>query len=288
MWSLCANIFEPKSEGSLADMNIQVITSAQNPKYKAVQKLLTTKGRKKSGLFILEGSREIERALDAGCKPHQLWLADERVLQDHRRLKQHLEIDVFQLPEHLIEKLVVRKGTQSFVVVFEIPQSQALETALGDLGGRYRRILVLEEVEKPGNLGAILRCADGAGVDAVVALSAQPLDVYHPHVIRASLGAVFFVPVISCTLESFASWACVTNTALYRADLCDQAVPYSSVDFGHDLALLLGSEAFGPSLEAKEVFSKALYLPMQGRGDSLNVSVAAGIFAYKLAEFQES
>ena len=140
-------------------------------------------------------------------------------------------------------------------------------------------ILVLERVEKPGNLGAVLRSADAAGVDAV--LVCDPLtDLYNPNLIRASLGAVFTVPVVSCTSEEAQAFLSAHGIAILTAQLQDSELYYQT-DMTRPVALVFGAEDKGLSDSWREKADAHIRIPMAGMMDSLNVSVSAAILAFE-------
>ncbi|MDD9950292.1 MAG: hypothetical protein OXT67_01880 [Zetaproteobacteria bacterium] len=268
------------------------ICSRQNDKFKEVQKLAAAKYRKKKMQFGVEGRREIERALAAGMVMAELWFAGESLpVWLEEVVVDSFSLQCYRIPHHLFEKLVMRKGSADTVyAVFHCPTKEGLDSLkplLEPLATSHARFLVLDGVEKPGNLGAILRTADAAGVDAVFVLTEDTVhDLYHPHVIRASLGAVFSQCVLPVGLRELRTWLGRHQVACYRADLCASSVSYVHAQYDRSIALLLGSEAFGPSAAAQEVFQDALHIDMCGIGDSLNVSAAAAVFCYKMLEFK--
>lgn len=141
-------------------------------------------------------------------------------------------------------------------------------------------ILVVESIEKPGNLGALLRTADACGVDAV--LVCDPLtDIYNPNLIRAGLGSFFTVPVVACTNEEAYNWLIERNVKVFTAQLQDSEWYYNT-DFKQGTAIVMGSEAKGLSAFWRNVADAHIKIPMLGEMDSLNVSVSAGVLLYEV------
>ena len=244
-----------------------MLTSPQNPKIKELIALETkSRERKARGLFVVEGRREYERALAAGFTPETVFV---------REGEAETSAADFVVSDRIYEKIACRGGTEGIVAVM-----RAREITLQDLRlSPTPLILVLESVEKPGNLGAVLRTADAAGADAV--LVCDPLtDLYNPNLIRASLGAVFSVPTVACTSEEAHSWLVTRGIAILTAQLQDSR-PYYETDMVRATALVFGTEDKGLSPFWRERADAHIRIPMAGRMDSLNVSVSAAILAFE-------
>ena len=245
----------------------EILTSPQNPKIKELLALETkSRERKARGLFVVEGRREFERALAAGFEPVTVFVREgeaETATAD------------FVVNRSLYEKIAYREGTEGVVAVMRTRQ-----TRLEDLQpSSAPLILVLEGVEKPGNLGAVLRTADAAGVDAV--LVCDPLtDLYNPNLIRASLGALFSVPTVACTSEEAYAWLASRGIAVLTAQLQD-SVLYYETDMVRSTALVFGAEDKGLSDFWRKRADAHIRIPMAGAMDSLNVSVSAAILAFE-------
>ena len=183
---------------------------------------------------------------------------------------------VFHLSKELYAKVAYREGTEG--VIAEVRWK---ERSLDELltGKDSPLIMVMESVEKPGNLGAVLRSADAAGADGVILC--DPLtDLYNPNLIRASIGAIFTVPVVACTSAEAIAWLKANNIRILTAQLQDSA-PYYDVDMTCGTALVMGTEATGLTDAWRQAADAHILIPMLGRLDSLNVSVSAAILLYE-------
>ena len=244
-----------------------MITSPQNPKIKDLL-LLETKSRERKarGLFVVEGRREYERAVAAGYRTETLFVREGEPEAGRAD---------FVVSGHVYEKIAWREGTEGIVAVMQVREHRLEELVLSPAP----LILVLESVEKPGNLGAVLRTADAAGVDAV--LVCDPLtDLYNPNLIRASLGAFFTVPVVACTSEAACAWLSAHGIAILTAQLQDSELYYET-DMVRSTALVFGTEDKGLTPFWRERADAHIRIPMAGRMDSLNVSASAAILAFE-------
>ena len=244
-----------------------MITSPQNPKIKDLV-LLETKSRERRarGLFVIEGRREYERACAAGYETVTLFA---------REGEPEAPRADFTVSERVYEKIALRESTEGVIAVM-----RSRTTGLDDLVlSEVPLILVLESVEKPGNLGAVLRSADAAGVDAV--LVCDPLtDLYNPNLIRASLGAVFSVQTAACTSEAAFAWLSSRGITVLTAQLQDSELYYET-DMVRPTALIFGTEDKGLTPFWRERADAHIRIPMAGAMDSLNVSVSAAILAFE-------
>ena len=245
----------------------EFLTSGQNPKIKDLLQLeIKSRERKARGLFVVEGRREYARAVAAGWQTETLFVREGEPEADQAD---------FVLNASLYEKIACRGGTEGVVAVMRM-QERALNTIPLSAAPL---VLVLESVEKPGNLGAVLRTADAAGADAV--LVCDPLtDLYNPNVIRASLGAIFSVPVAACTSEAACAWLKAHGIAILTAQLQDSK-PYYDTDMVRPTALVFGTEDKGLSPFWREQAEAHIRIPMAGMMDSLNISVSAAILAFE-------
>ena len=302
-------------------MRVESVTSAQNRKVKTLLALQEkARLRKETGLFVVEGRRELEHCVRAGFEIDTLFFcpdivgstntvilseakdlrsgsgssaairirslarqadpfranAAEDPLQD-RRIEMILESarQIVEVPRELYEKIAYRGGTEGMIA-----EVKARETGLEDLRpGERPLVVVLEGVEKPGNLGAVLRSADAAGADAV--LVCDPLtDLYNPNLIRASIGAVFTVPVVCCSSEEAIKWLKNNNINIYTAQLQDSSWYYDT-DMTGGTAIVIGTEATGLTTVWREAADAHIRIPMLGELDSLNASVSAAILLYE-------
>ena len=185
------------------NMRIESITSAQNPKIKDLLALQEkSKERRKKGLFVVEGRRELLHCIEAGYEPHTVFVCPE-ILQkaDFEEIASKCNCPYMEIPQHLYDKVAYRGGTEGVIA-----ELHCKEMSLENLQLKQNPlVVVLEAVEKPGNLGAVLRSADASGVDAVIVC--DPLtDMYNPNLIRSSIGAIFTVPVATASSEDTIKW----------------------------------------------------------------------------------
>ena len=303
-------------------MRVETVTSAQNPKIKDLLALQEkSRLRRERGLFAVEGQRELGHCLNAGFVPETLFVCGEVIAhwgtyppgplpplgastQDTANAaaakasniegKDGLEAIVaraealnpklllVQLPAFLYEKVAYRGSTEGVIGVM-----RSRELSLGDLTvNAAPLIVVLEGVEKPGNLGAVLRSADAAGADAV--LICDPLtDLYNPNLIRSSIGAVFTVPVVCCSTEGAIAWLKSHSIRIYTAQLQDSSLYYDCPMTG-GTAIAIGTEATGLSEAWREAADAHIRIPMAGSLDSLNASVSAAILLYEAVRQRNS
>lgn len=245
----------------------ETLTSLQNPKIKDLLALETqSRERKARGLFVVEGRREFERARAAGFEPVTVFVREGE--------PEAPDAD-FVVSRHVYEKIAWRGSTEGIVAVMRVREILLEQIRLSAVP----LILILERVEKPGNLGAVLRSADAAGADAV--LVCDPLtDLYNPNLIRASLGAVFSVPVVTCTSEEASGWLKEHRIAVFAAQLQDSEVYYET-DMTRPAAIVFGAEDKGLSEFWRRQADAHVRIPMAGMMDSLNVSVSAAILVFE-------
>ncbi len=256
------------------------VSSRQNPRFKAALALRDAKERRKQGLIIVDGAREIGRALDAGVVLRETWMATERVRTDEARAlvpRVASAAPTVETTPELLSRLAYGDRDEGVVAVFETPPAD-LETMATALPERPL-IAVMEQVEKPGNLGALLRSADGAGVDAVIA--ADPVsDIWNPNAIRASLGTIFSLPVAACTSHSALAFLRDLEVEILAARV-EGATDYAAVDMTGPVALVVGAETAGLSEAWSGQGVTPVAIPMLGLADSLNVSASAAVLFYE-------
>ncbi len=255
------------------------ITSSQNPRIKQTLRLRNRRGRAQQERIIVDGLREILRALTGGVRPVDLFvcqsLLDPIVLRELDAGVRQFGIRPTDVPESLLEKLAFGSRAEGAVLVAQTPSLSLEQLAIPDNG----LVAVLESVEKPGNLGAVLRTADAVGLAAV--LVADPrTDLFNPNTIRASLGAVFHVPVAAASNQEILTWLRQRSLAIL-ATRVEGAVDYTKIDYRRPAAIVLGNEAEGLSDFWTGPDITAITLPMCGVVDSLNVSVSASIVFYE-------
>lgn len=256
------------------------ITSLQNPKVKEVV-LLQEKARERerTGLYPVEGTREVSACIANGFGIDSVFLCDE-ILQTNPDLEGVSPERIFSVTPQVYEKIAYRSSTEGILAL-----AKARHTTLEDLGKMLKDkpqnplILVAEAVEKPGNLGAILRTADAVGATAVIFANPRT-DLYNPNLIRASLGGVFTQTIVCCKSEDAIGFLKSHGIKIYTAQLQD-SVPYYGTNMAEACAIALGSEADGISDIWRKASDRKIMIPMLGRLDSLNVSVSAAILCYE-------
>lgn len=235
-----------------------------------------SRSRRTEGLFVIEGLRELEAALQSGFSMHTLFLCPEifRNAEKASALKQQA-LQTEEVTAAVYEKTAYRGTTEGVLALMhrKLLSVDALQVPEEPL------ILVLESVEKPGNLGAVLRTADAAGVHAVFVC--DPLtDLYNPNIIRASLGAVFTVPTLACSSEEAYGWLSANNVHLTAATV-QAHTPYDRCDYKKATAFVLGAEDKGLGDFWRDRAHCQVKIPMRGFMDSLNVSVTAAVLAFE-------
>ena len=253
----------------------QKITSAQNPKIKLLQTLQKKSAeRRAQGLFVVEGVRELEHCLEAGYQLHAVFHCPDLLQQLPAGVKAQ-QCACYEVTADLYAKIAYRATTEGIVAeVRERP------LALEDLTlSEHPLIVVLESVEKPGNLGAVLRSADAAHADAVVVC--DPLtDLYNPNLIRSSIGALFTVPCVACTSEACIAFLKEHGIRILTAPLQDSHLYYDT-DMRQGTAIVMGTESTGLTDSWRKAADAHIRIPMLGRLDSLNVSVSAAILLFE-------
>lgn len=255
---------------------MQLISSVKNSTIKKVMALNKKRGRTTHGQFLVEGIREIEMALESGMQPIDLMFNDywdsEALINFREKAQAQNE---FILDDIVFEKISYRDSVANAVATFPLFDTDLASLSLKD----NALVLVLEAIEKPGNMGAIFRTADAAGVDAIIIANANT-DFYNPNVIRASLGTVFTVPFAICSNEDCLDYLQNKSFDIYSTYL-EGAVPHFQVDMQKNTALVMGSEAFGITDFWVNNAKQCIKIPMHGKADSMNVSTAAAVVIYE-------
>jgi TrmH family RNA methyltransferase len=277
-----------------------LITSAANPRLKGVIALRRRRLRDELGLTVVEGTEELSLAVSAGVTPATVYWCPElftdpgppRLLLNAARAE---HVETVQLSRAVFERVAYREGPDGILAVVPTP-GRALPTAwpptartawpptatgpaAGTTGPAYPLVLLAQGVEKPGNLGAMLRTADAAGVDLVVA--ADPVtDWGNPNVVRASKGTVFSVPCAAASTTEALAWLAAQGVALV-ATTPDTELDYADVDYHGPVAIAVGAEKHGLTSEVLDAATYLVRIPMAGRADSLNVSVSAAVVLYE-------
>ncbi|MBQ4228929.1 MAG: RNA methyltransferase [Bacteroidaceae bacterium] len=257
-----------------------MITSTQNPRIKHLL-LLQQKSaqRKADGLFVVEGRREVEHCLSAGFTLRTAFVCDE-IADASLSLPQGVE--VVPVSRNVYERIAYRGGTEGVVAVVEVRNMSLRDLTLS----ASPLVVVLESVEKPGNLGAVLRSADAAGADAVIVC--DPLtDLYNPNLIRSAVGALFTVPCVACCTEECIAFFKAKGIRILTAQLQDSKLYYDTLMTG-PTAIVMGTEATGLTDQWRKAADAHIRIPMLGRLDSLNVSVSAAILLFEAVRQRKS
>ena len=289
----------------MADSMAELLTSAQNPKFKRLVALREkSRLRRDEGVFVVEGRRELEHCLEAGFEVETVFVCPEiadcsGAAPEGRNTRgsvaggpsrrdggvspkdelpkglQPCSGQVFAVTKELYAKVAYREGTEGVMAIVKSRDLRLDELQLGD----KPLVMVLEGVEKPGNLGAVLRSADAAGADAVIVC--DPLtDLWNPNLIRASIGAVFTVPTVCCSSQEAIAWLKARGIRILTAQLQDSSA-YYDCDMTGPTAIVMGTEATGLTDPWRQAADAHVLIPMLGRLDSLNVSVSAAILLYE-------
>ncbi len=257
---------------------MEKIVSLQNARIKQIAKLQSkARERKNSGLFVIEGAREISLAKTAGYEIESIFICPELFSKsDYPGLLSQIHTNFqFEVSGAVFEKMAYREGSDGLLAVVK-PHSHTL----ADLKlPENPFIIVLEAVEKPGNLGAILRTADASRADAVVVC--DPLtDLYNPNVIRSSVGCLFSVPVAVCSNAEGLDFMKSRNIRTFAAELTASKW-YHETDFTKPSAIIMGTEADGLTDFWLKNADARIKIPMRGKIDSLNVSVSTAIITFE-------
>jgi TrmH family RNA methyltransferase len=258
----------------------ETLTSTANPRVKAAAALRERRARDRTGLTLVDGARELRRALDGGVTVEEAFIEDAALAgEDARAALDRLVAvgaTVHRVSEPVMTKLAFGDRSEGVVAVIRSPIVGLAAVSVPD----DALVVILEGVEKPGNLGAVLRSADGAGAHAVVAASPRT-DLANPNAIRASAGTIFALPVAAATSEAVLAWAREHELRIVATRLDADAESYTEVDLRGPVALVLGTEDEGLSETWRGRGIEAIRLPMRGIADSLNVSVTAAVLLYE-------
>lgn len=271
------------------------ISSIKNEKIKEVALLLErSRLRREKGLFVVEGFREVSNCIQNGFDIESIFFNPD-IIAPAAIAALCADRHIFSVTPEVYARIAYREGTEGVVAVVrekrlrlddiilyreDTPSVKGINPGEAQtVSGHNPLILVAESVEKPGNLGALLRTADACGVDAV--LICDPLtDLYNPNLIRSSLGGIFTKQVVACTSREAYAWLAEKKITIFTAQLQD-ARWYYDADFIQSCALVMGSEANGLSQFWQDVSQAKIKIPMLGQLDSLNVSVSAAVLCYE-------
>lgn len=254
------------------------ITSAQNPFIKSLILLKEkAKARKQSGMFLIEGFREIELAIKGKYQLVTLLFVPELFSETNvkKLVGLNSNIELIEISKEVYQKLAYRDTTEGIIAVAKTKSHFLTELNLT----KNPLLLVMEGIEKPGNIGAMLRTCDAANIDAVLIADAKT-DLYNPNMVRSSVGCLFTNQIAIGTTEEIIDYLQVNNINFYSATL-QNATFYHTQDYTKPSALVVGTEATGLSKYWREKATQNIIIPMQGEIDSMNVSVAAAILIFE-------
>ena len=257
------------------------LSSRQNPRVKQVVKLRNRRERDETGLTVLEGYRELSRAFEYGMKMRECFFCPAMFLGENEySLLETLAkagVEVYEVPENILSLLAYRDRPEGLIATAEM-RKHRLEDIPVIEGGLY---LIAEAIEKPGNLGSMLRSADAAGVDGLI-ICDKSTDIYNPNVIRASTGALFTVPLAETDSDSAMAWLKKHRILTLAATPHTDKI-YTDVDMSGGVAIVVGTEQVGLTDFWMNNADLKVLIPMLGRIDSLNVATATTILLYEAA-----
>ena len=251
------------------------ITSVQNPFIKSLILLQEkAKTRKQTGTFLIEGKREIEIAMKGGYEMETLLFLPELITENHLR-NFHPSLDLIEISKEVYQKLAYRDTTEGILAV---AKTKSLELSNLKLS-KNPLILVAEAPEKPGNIGALLRTADAANLDAVIIANPKS-DLYNPNIVRSSVGCLFTNQIATGTTDEIIAFLKERKINIYCATL-QNSTSYHTQNYTSPTALVVGTEATGLTEDWRNAATQNIIIPMQGEIDSINVSVAAAILIFE-------
>jgi TrmH family RNA methyltransferase len=255
---------------------LKQITSIQNPFIKSLVQLQEkAKARRQSGTFLIEGKREIELAIKGKYEIETLLFLPELISFEQITKSTNNQINCIEINKEVYQKLAYRDTTEGILAV-----AKTKSLALSDLKlPENPLILVMESIEKPGNIGAMLRTCDAAKIDAVI-LANSKTDLYNPNIVRSSVGCLFTNQIATATTEETIAFLKEKNIAIFGATL-QNSNSYHTQDYTIPSALIVGTEATGLTQPWRDNATQNIIIPMHGEIDSMNVSVAAAILLFE-------
>ena len=261
-------------------MALRRVTSFKNPHVKLVLGLREKRNRTRHGLFLIEGQRELQRAAEAGRTVDLVLVAESRASDPVTnsilvRLQGHCDPEILSVTDSVMERVCVR-GVDAAVIAAAPSYSLDLSHLSVQSDALF---LVAMGIEKPGNLGTILRSADAAGANGVI-LCDELTDIFNPNVVRASLGTLFSVPVARTTFAELLQWRS-SNGIFLAAASPESATPYTQADYTKSVGLIVGNEAQGLSKDWLDSVDVVVSLPQLGQADSLNAAMASTLMLFE-------
>jgi RNA methyltransferase, TrmH family len=259
------------------DLKAEKITSRQNPRIKSLVQLQKRSERDVQGVFMIEGLKEIEKAAGMDYQFESLFFCPEIVDSSIvlKTIGKHQPENWFEITRDVFNKVAYRENSGGIIVLAK-PKDHSLDHLNIS---KNPLIIVIEGVEKPGNIGAIFRTADAAGISAII-ICDPGTDLYNPNAIRASLGCVFTTPTAVCTSQQAIKWLKERNIQI-MASYLQAATPYHKVDYTKPTAIVMGTESTGITNTWVDAADANIIIPMQGKADSMNVSTAAAVLIFE-------
>ncbi|MBT8278665.1 MAG: RNA methyltransferase [Bacteroidia bacterium] len=255
---------------------IKQISSLQNPMIKELILIKEkSRARRRSGKFLIEGLREVSLAIKGGYTMQSILFNPSVISIEKVNDLIGNQTECIEVSNEVYERLAYRESTQGIIAVSEAKSFDLESISLSE----NPLILVAEAPEKPGNIGALLRTADAANVDAVI-IANPKTDLFNPNIIRSSVGCVFTNTIATGSTEEIITFLKQHNINMYCASL-QASIPYHTADFKSPTAIVVGTESTGLSASWIDNATQYIIIPMQGEIDSLNVSVSAGILIFE-------
>ncbi|WP_112181570.1 MULTISPECIES: RNA methyltransferase [Paraliobacillus] len=245
-----------------------MITSVKNETIKQWNKLKIKKHRELQQLFIIEGLHLVQEVLRSD------WDVEALILQDGAKIPEEIEAlsdKITYVTENVMQHLTDTKTPQGIAAIVQMKELKIVNN---------QKLLLLDAIQDPGNVGTMIRTADAAGFDAVV-LGDGTVDLYNDKVIRASQGSLFHLPIARKNLLAYTKELKSQNVSIWGSTL-EQASPIQEIAIPEQLALIVGNEGAGVDQNLLEVADQRVHIPIYGQAESLNVSVATGIMLYQI------
>ncbi|WP_295336983.1 RNA methyltransferase [Flavobacterium sp.] len=261
---------------------MKLITSAQNPFIKSLVLLQEkAKARKQSGKFLIEGLREMELAIKGNYTIETILFLPELVSETEIKKSIPNMVELIEISKEVYQKLAYRDTTEGIIAVAQTKSLNLADLKLPE----NPLILVMEAIEKPGNIGAMLRTCDAAKIDAVI-IANPKTDLYNPNIVRSSVGCLFTNQIATASTDETIAFLQQNNIHFYSATL-QNSTAYHTQNYTTPTALVVGTEATGLSQPWREQATQNIIIPMQGAIDSMNVSVAAAILIFEAKRQRE-
>lgn len=260
-----------------------MIASKDNEKIKYTKSLLKTKGRSKESKFIIEGYRILTLAIECNANIDYVFINEDfENKEEHKYFLDILEkknIRIYKTSNKIFKELVDTENTQGILGVVRFKERK-LEESLND---ENRFVLILDRIQDPGNMGTIIRTADAAGVDAIIALKGC-VDIYNPKVIRSTMGSIFEMDVINATQEEAVRLLKLKNFDIVSSYL-DTNNFYNEIEYNYKVALVIGNEANGVSDELISQSDILVKIPIYGKAESLNAAISSAVLMYEIKKY---